>query len=88
MVGEICAALDKLCHREDQARYQSRIRFVSDRPANDFRYSLNTQKIESELGWKPKTSFHQGIWQTVKWYLEHRDWLFAAAQRLETELLI
>ena len=88
MVREICTVLDQLCRRADQASYQSLIRFVSDRPANDFRYALNTQKIESELGWKPKTLFPLGVWQTVAWYLEHRDWLFNAAERLETELLV
>ncbi len=51
------------------------IEFVKDRPGHDFRYSLDSIKIKKELGWRPEVDFSQGLEQTVKWYLEHRDWL-------------
>ncbi|MBI5755130.1 dTDP-glucose 4,6-dehydratase [Candidatus Peregrinibacteria bacterium] len=44
------------------------IQYVADRPGHDFRYSLNTKKIQSELGWKPKMPFKRGIHETVEWY--------------------
>ena len=50
------------------------IEFVQDRPGHDFRYSLNTQKIEKEIGWKARVKFEEGIEETVKWYLENMDW--------------
>ncbi|WP_457640399.1 dTDP-glucose 4,6-dehydratase [Persephonella sp.] len=51
------------------------IEFVKDRPGHDFRYSLNTEKIEKEIGWKAKIKFEEGIEKTVKWYLDNIDWV-------------
>jgi len=51
------------------------IEFVSDRPGHDFRYSLNSDKIRTGLGWNPAVSFDTGIEQTVKWYLENMEWV-------------
>jgi dTDP-glucose 4,6-dehydratase len=52
----------------------SLIHFVADRPGHDLRYAIDAAKITNELGWKPETSFDQGIGKTVKWYLENREW--------------
>ncbi len=49
------------------------INFVEDRPGHDFRYSLDSSKIRS-LGWKPKTSFEDGIKKTVGWYQKNKSW--------------
>jgi len=51
------------------------IKFVKDRPGHDFRYSLDTRKIEKELNWKAKTKFPLGIKKTVSWYLKNTNWL-------------
>ena len=51
------------------------ITFVKDRPGHDFRYSLNTEKIEKELGWKAKVKFEEGMEKTVKWYLDNLEWV-------------
>jgi dTDP-glucose 4,6-dehydratase len=51
------------------------ITFVKDRPGHDFRYSLNTDKIEREIGWKAKITFEEGIEKTVNWYLQNLDWV-------------
>lgn len=51
------------------------IEFVKDRLGHDFRYSLNSNKIYTELGWKAKVSFSEGIERTVAWYVDHTDWL-------------
>ncbi len=50
------------------------VEFVEDRPGHDFRYSLDSSKISKEIGWKNKTSFDEGIKETVKWYQENLDW--------------
>jgi len=50
------------------------IQFVEDRPGHDIRYSLNSKKIRSELGWAPKHAFEEALQRTVKWYLENRWW--------------
>jgi len=54
---------------------QELIEFVKDRLGHDFRYSLNSQKIRTELGWKARIPFAEGIEKTVKWYAEHSDWV-------------
>ena len=53
---------------------ESLISFITDRPGHDKRYAINPKKIESELGWKSKMAFENGIRYTVRWYLENRDW--------------
>jgi dTDP-glucose 4,6-dehydratase len=53
---------------------ESLIAYVRDRPGHDRRYAIDPTKISSELGWEPRTRFDDGIRQTVRWYLEHREW--------------
>ncbi|MCG9127626.1 dTDP-glucose 4,6-dehydratase [Candidatus Poribacteria bacterium] len=48
--------------------------YVPDRPGHDCRYLLNSEKIHSELGWKPTISFEEGMKQTIQWYIDNRDW--------------
>lgn len=50
------------------------IDYVTDRPGHDMRYAIDPTKILNELGWKPTTSFEEGIKMTIKWYLENREW--------------
>ena len=49
------------------------IEFVEDRPGHDYRYSMNSNKISKEMGWKSKTSFDEGIQKTIDWYLNHEE---------------
>lgn len=56
---------------------ESMIEFVEDRPGNDLRYAINSQKIEA-LGWKAeydKQSFEIGLSETINWYLTNKDWV-------------
>jgi len=48
---------------------------VTDRPGHDRRYAIDASKISRELGWAPSRSFAEGIEQTVRWYLDHGDWV-------------
>lgn len=50
------------------------IHFVKDRPGHDIRYSLDTSKIESQLGWKAKVGFEEGITKTIDWYTQNEWW--------------
>ncbi len=47
---------------------------VGDRPAHDRRYAIDHSKITAELGWRPRTSFRQGLERTVAWFRENRSW--------------
>ncbi len=62
---------------------ESLVRFVKDRPGHDWRYALDLKKIREETGWRAETDFRAGVEKTVRWYLEHRDWLFKKARRLK-----
>ena len=53
---------------------ESLITFVTDRPGHDRRYAIDPSKIHAELGWLPRTTFDDGIRQTVRWYLDNRKW--------------
>ncbi len=65
IVKTILKALDKP---------ESLIHFVKDRPGHDLRYAIDPAKIEGELGWKPEYVFETGIQQTIRWYLDNREW--------------
>lgn len=50
------------------------ITYVEDRKGHDLRYAIDPTKMETELGWKPKYTFDTGIKQTIKWYLDNKEW--------------
>ena len=51
------------------------IEFIQDRPGHDFRYSLNSDKIKNDLGFKAQTEFEIGLEKTIQWYVEN-EWLW------------
>ena len=51
------------------------ITYVQDRLGHDMRYAIDPSKIARDLRWYPETDFETGIRKTVKWYLEHQDWV-------------
>lgn len=65
VVQTILKALDKP---------ESLIKYVTDRPGHDMRYAIDPEKLETELGWKPKYNFDTGIQQTIQWYLDNKEW--------------
>ncbi|MAU25061.1 MAG: dTDP-glucose 4,6-dehydratase [Chloroflexi bacterium] len=76
VVETICKTLDALAPSENGLKYSELITYVKDRPGHDKRYSLDITKIKNELDWLPKKSFKEGIYETVEWYLNNKDWLF------------
>lgn len=59
--------------RVDSEEVKERIAFVPDRLGHDFRYAIDSSKIEKELGWKARTSFFDGICKTIDWYCTIRE---------------
>lgn len=51
------------------------ISYVQDRLGHDARYAIDPEKIVTELGWYPETSFDKGIEQTIRWYLNNQEWV-------------
>ncbi|WP_296871289.1 dTDP-glucose 4,6-dehydratase [Tibeticola sp.] len=75
IVHTICALLDELQPRPDGRSYREQITHVKDRPGHDRRYAIDARKIERELGWRPAETFETGIRKTVRWYLDHPEWV-------------
>ena len=75
IVGAICKLLDQLRPDDPVVPHQKLITFVKDRPGHDRRYAMDTGKIERELDWHPQETFESGLKKTVRWYLEHEDWV-------------
>lgn len=51
------------------------ITYVTDRAGHDMRYAIDSTKLQRELGWEPSLQFEEGIERTVKWYLDHEEWM-------------
>ena len=75
IVKTICALLDQLRPRADGQSYATQITHVKDRPGHDRRYAIDARKIESDLGWRPAETFDSGIRKTVRWFLDHPEWV-------------
>jgi dTDP-glucose 4,6-dehydratase len=79
IVHTVCALLDEAAPSA-RGPYSRLIKFVQDRPGHDRRYAIDATKIERELGWRPAETFQTGIRKTVRWYLDHPQWV----QRVQT----
>src|SRR6266508_1960925 len=62
------AVLDEL------GKPRSLIQYVADRKGHDYRYALDTSKLERELGWRPEIDLRSGLVQTIGWYRENQRW--------------
>lgn len=58
---------------EELNKSRSLISFVKDRPGHDWRYSLDSTKINN-LGWEPEFDFEKALKYTIQWYKENRWW--------------
>ena len=74
IVKTVCSLLDEM-HPDPAGRHARLITHVTDRPGHDRRYAIDARKIELELGWRPAETFESGIRKTVRWYLDHADWV-------------
>ena len=74
IVNIITDFADVLLQRENGSS-KDLIRFVEDRPGHDKRYAIDTEKIYSQLGWKPKINLKNGIKKTIEWYIENKKWI-------------
>ncbi|MFM2169278.1 MAG: hypothetical protein RIS79_3649 [Verrucomicrobiota bacterium] len=73
LVQLICDLMDEF-KPDLGGKSRSLITFVADRPGHDRRYAIDASKIERKLGWLPAHTLESGIRETVKWYLEQKDW--------------
>ena len=80
IVDTLCAILEEempdnpaLAARGLQ-HYTDLKKFVTDRPGHDQRYAIDASRIDRDLDWQPSYAFEDGLRDTVRWYLQHRDW--------------
>ena len=74
LIRVIIKIVDRMLGREAGAS-EKLITYVTDRAGHDLRYAIDATKLKNELGWEPSLQFEEGIEKTVRWYLEHQDWL-------------
>ncbi len=80
--------VDNLTLAERMLRFfkksKSEIVFVKDRPGHDRRYAIDSSKIQKELGWRPKHTFHSSFEPTIAWYVQNAAWVRRSLARAGT----
>lgn len=76
LAKKICAALDEV--KSVEKSHAGLIQFVEDRKGHDFRYAIDSSKIERDVGWKASRVLDRNLQETVLWYLENQSWVDAA----------
>ena len=74
LIKVIIRTVDRLLGNPE-GHSENLIPYVTDRAGHDLRYAIDSRKLQRELGWEPSLQFEEGIEKTVRWYLEHQDWM-------------
>jgi dTDP-glucose 4,6-dehydratase len=77
VVQTICELVDELTSEVIGRPRRDLIHYVDDRPGHDLRYAIDSSKIRTELGWRPRETFESGLRKTVLWYIDNRSWWYA-----------
>ena len=74
LVKVLIRTVDRLLGRAENEDLDL-ITYVTDRAGHDLRYAIDSTKLKTELGWEPSLQFEEGIEKTVRWYLDHQEWM-------------
>ncbi len=74
LIRLLCRIMDRKLQRQE-GESESLIEYVTDRAGHDFRYAIDSSKLQKELGWIPSLQFEEGLEKTVDWYLANQEWL-------------
>jgi dTDP-glucose 4,6-dehydratase len=74
VVHAVCACVAAETGRPVQP-FLDLITYVPDRPGHDHRYAIDPSKIERECGFVPAETFETGLRKTVRFYLDHPEWV-------------
>lgn len=74
LIRLMCSIMDRKLGRETGTS-EKLITYVKDRAGHDLRYSIDSSRLQRELGWTPSLQFEEGLEKTVDWYLQNEEWL-------------
>ncbi|UZJ41977.1 dTDP-glucose 4,6-dehydratase [Prosthecochloris sp. SCSIO W1101] len=74
LIRLLCRIMDRKLGRVE-GESEKLISYVTDRAGHDFRYAIDSSKLQHELGWMPSLQFEEGLKKTVDWYLDNQEWL-------------
>ena len=86
IVDILCDILDEFQPNSPFIPHSKLKKLVVDRPGHDRRYAMDTDKINRELGWQPAHDLRAGLLKTVRWYLEHPDWVETIRKQKDYQL--
>ena len=75
MVRHICKLMDAELGNSPEQSCLNLIRHIQDRPGHDRRYAIDASKIQNQLGWQPRHQIGEGLEKTMRWYLDHQEWV-------------
>lgn len=75
LVVTLCKIIDEVLPESPHRPHSGLVTHVEDRPGHDRRYAIDFTRIKSDLGWKPKETLQSGLERTVRWYLDHGEWV-------------
>lgn len=75
-IKDIANSIIKMTQKSNNARDADAPIVVAtgDRPGQILRQAADFKKIQAVLGWRPTTSFEDGIKKTVEWYRGNKGW--------------
>ena len=69
LINELITTTDSLLGRPEGTSIKL-LKYVTDRPGHDFRYAIDSSKLNNQLGWKSSDNFIENIEKTVSWYIK------------------
>ena len=74
LVKKLCSLIDE--KQKNESKSELLIEYIDDRLGHDFRYAIDSTKLQNELDWKPQFDLNEGLLKTVQWYMDNKDWLY------------
>ncbi len=74
IITHLCQILNKSIPKAAGKDYIDLVEYVNDRPGHDLRYAVDISQTTKEIGWEPLINLETGLFNTVRWYLDHRNW--------------